>query len=154
MTPRYGAPPRAGIRYRPRPGAYAILLRGASILLTVQRGPAGAEIQLPGGGIDPGESPRPALLREIVEETGHSARILRRLGAFRTFTYMPEYGIHAEKICHVYLGCPGRRLGPAVHGDHAALWLPAARAVESLVSPGARRMLCDHLGRKPFRRAG
>ncbi|MCK0168761.1 NUDIX hydrolase [Jannaschia sp. S6380] len=147
MTPRYGRPPRAGIRYRRRPGAYAILLRGDAILLTVQQSGGTSEIQLPGGGVDAGESPRPALLREIREETGHSAAVIRRLGAFRDFTYMPEYDCHAEKVCHVYLARPGRRLGPATEAGHTALWLPARDAVAQLVSPGARRMLAGYLRR-------
>ena len=66
---RYGEPVRADMRYRQRPGAYAVLIRDREVLLTFQEEPA-PEFQLPGGGIDPGESPARALRREVFEETG------------------------------------------------------------------------------------
>ena len=69
MIRRYGEPVVAGQIYRRRPGVYAILLRGDDILLTHQAEPDN-EFQLPGGGIDPGEHPLPALHREVMEETG------------------------------------------------------------------------------------
>ena len=79
MIPRFGPPPERQ-SYRLRPGAYAVLIRGGSALLTFQHAPE-SEYQLPGGGIDPGESPLAALHREVHEETGvrvhaHTARYL------------------------------------------------------------------------------
>lgn len=37
---------------------------------------------LPGGGIDPGESPEQAAIREVKEETGVSARIVRKVAVY------------------------------------------------------------------------
>ena len=51
MIRRYGEPVKPGQRYRRRPGVYAVLLRGDSILTTFQQAPV-PEFQLPGGGID------------------------------------------------------------------------------------------------------
>ena len=147
MIPRYGTPPRRGTAYRARPGAYALLIRDDHILLTVQETREGEEVQLPGGGIDPGESARPALLREILEETGYSATILRRLTAWREFTWMPDYERHAEKLCHVYLARPGLRLGPARETGHHALWLPVVAARERIAQEGGRRALARWLDR-------
>ena len=69
MIRRFGEPPRSDLRYTRRAGAYALLPRGGHLLLTNQQNP-GPDIQLPGGGIDPGESPLVALHREVFEETG------------------------------------------------------------------------------------
>lgn len=139
--PRAGQPPRAGIAYRMRPGAYGVLLRGREILLTRQVTSDVDELQLPGGGIDPGEAPLPALIREMREETGYSAIVQRHLGSFRDFTFMPEYGIHAQKICHVFLGRPGLRLGPPSEAGHSAVWMPLLDAVRRVASPGSRAIL-------------
>ncbi len=128
------------MRYRQRPGAYAILMRGPDVLLTHQAAPI-PEFQLPGGGIDPGESPLAALHREVFEETGWRIARPRRLGAFRRFTYMPEYGLWAEKLCHIYRAHPARRLGPPTEPGHAEVWAPLRDALGLLANDGDRLYL-------------
>lgn len=140
MIPRVGASPQNGRNYRLRKGAYAVLAQGDSVLLTHQAEPV-PEFQLPGGGIDPGESPLRALHREVYEETGWSIAAPRRLGAFRRFTYMPEYDIWAEKLCTVYLARPVRQLGPPTEKGHLAIWLPAEEAAVMLGNDGDRLFL-------------
>ncbi|WP_425092387.1 NUDIX hydrolase [Tropicimonas sp. S265A] len=145
MIPRLGETVHAGRVYRRRPGAYAILRDGDDLLITVQFADK-PDFQLPGGGIDAGEAPLPALHREIREETGWKVRIDRRLGAFRRFTYMPEYDLWAEKICHVYLGRPTLRVGEPTEPDHMAVFLPMQEAMSRLGNEGDRRFvraLCD-----------
>jgi 8-oxo-dGTP diphosphatase len=140
MIRRYGEPVKTGQRYRRRPGVYAVLLRGDSILATFQQAPV-PEFQLPGGGIDAGEQPVAALHREVIEETGWKIDVIRRIGAFRRFTFMPEYDLWAEKLCTVYLARPVLRLGPPSEAGHTAVWLPVAEAVARLGNPGDRAML-------------
>ncbi len=135
MIRRYGESVRNGQRYRMRPGVYAILPRGGDLLLTFQEEPL-PEIQLPGGGIDKGENPVRALHREVYEETGWHIATPRRLGAFRRFTYMPEYDLWAEKLCHIYIAHPTMRLGPPAEDGHTALWCPAEDATRLLANQG------------------
>ena len=120
-----------------RPGVYALLPRGGDLLVTRQLSP-GPDLQLPGGGIDPGESPLPALHREVYEETGWRIAAPRRIGAFRRYTFMPEYDLWAEKLCHIYMARPLRRVGPPLEAGHEALWLPAADAAAGLGNAGDR----------------
>jgi len=135
MMKRYGEPARHNIQYQIRPGVYAILALRDSVLLTHQAEPI-PEFQLPGGGIDPGESPTTALHREVFEETGWRISPPRRLGAYRRFTFMPEYDKWAEKICHIYLARPVRRHGPPSEPGHTAIWMPAETAVDQLANEG------------------
>jgi 8-oxo-dGTP diphosphatase len=144
MIRRHGEPVKAGQRYIRRPGVYAILLLGDHILATHQAEPI-PEFQLPGGGIDKGEHPIPALHREVYEETGWKIAVTRRLGAFRRFTYMPEYDLWAEKLCSVYLARPVRRLGPPSEAGHTAIWLPMDEALHRLGNAGDRAMLASVL---------
>ncbi|MEO1788488.1 MAG: NUDIX hydrolase [Pseudomonadota bacterium] len=140
MIRRMGEAVKPGMRYTQRPGAYAVLLRGRDVLLTHQAAPI-PEFQLPGGGIDPGESPLAALYREVMEETGWRIARPRRLGAFRRFTYMPEYDLWAEKLCHIYLATPALRLGEPIEAGHTATWLPVDVAAETLANEGDRMFL-------------
>ena len=145
MIRRYGEPVKAGQRYTRRPGVYAILLDGDHILATHQAAPV-PEFQLPGGGIDKGEQPLPALHREVFEETGWKIAVTRQLGVFRRFTFMPDYEIWAEKLCSVYLARPVLRLGPPSEAGHTAVWLPVRDAMTRLGNAGDRAMLARFLG--------
>lgn len=141
---RFGEPIVKDQRYRPRPGAYAILPRGGQLLLTHQSEPT-PEFQLPGGGIDPGESALNALHREVLEETGWRIARPRRLGFFRRFAFMPEYELWAEKICHVYVAHPVRPLHEPTEPLHDAVWMDAALAVDMLGNDGDAQFLVDYL---------
>ncbi|HMS93807.1 MAG TPA: NUDIX hydrolase [Tabrizicola sp.] len=140
MIRRHGEPVKSGQKYIRRPGVYAILALGDQVLVTHQAAPV-PEFQLPGGGIDRGEQPIPALHREVMEETGWRIAVTRHLGAFRRFTYMPEYDLWAEKLCTVFLARPIRRLGPPTEVGHTAVWLEIEEALARLGNPGDRAML-------------
>ncbi|TCP61114.1 8-oxo-dGTP diphosphatase [Rhodovulum bhavnagarense] len=145
MIRRFGEAVRPDQGYRPRPGAYALLVQGRDLLVTHQAEPV-PEFQLPGGGIDRGESPLQALHREVFEETGWRIAAPRRLGAFRRFTYMPEYDLWAEKLCHVYLARPVRAHGEPTEPGHLALWMPAEAALDHLGNAGDRHFVARWLG--------
>ncbi len=134
---RYGEAWRKDAPYRERHGAYAILLRGGRMLLARTTQP-GEEFQLPGGGVDPGESPLRALHREVLEETGWTLRPDRRLGAFQRYCYMPEYSKWARKVCHIYLCRPGLKVAEPLEPDHRPAWMDMAEAAERLYNFGDR----------------
>lgn len=137
MIRRFGEPVVAGKRYVMRPGAYAILPLGRNLLLTYQEEPT-PEFQLPGGGIDAGESAIQALHREVFEETGWRIASPRKIGVFRRFTYMPEYDLWAEKLCHIYTARPVRVLGPPSEAGHMAVWMKPIEAANRLANEGDR----------------
>ena len=147
---RVGEPPRKDVQYRLRPGAYAILPLERRFLLTAQIAPQ-LDIQLPGGGIDPGESPLQALHREVLEETGWHIARPRRLGAFRRFVYMPEYDLWAEKLCHLYVAHPVRQVADPVEPDHETIVLSGSEALTVLGNDGDRMFLERFLGARARR---
>lgn len=140
MIRRFGESVETGRRYRRRPGVYAILRDGSAVLVTHQAEPV-PEFQLPGGGIDPLEQPIRALHREVIEETGWRIAVQRRLGAFRRFTYMPEYDLWAEKLCTIYLARPVLRLGPPLEAGHTAVWMTLQAAALEVANAGDRAFL-------------
>jgi 8-oxo-dGTP diphosphatase len=137
---RYHEPFDSARRYRERPGAYAVIRDGADVLVTEQMRPR-HEFQLPGGGIDPGEAPIRALHRECLEETGWRIAVIRRLGAWQRYTWMPEYEIWARKVCHIYLARPVLRRGPPSEPGHNAIWMPIPTALGLLAMAGDRAFL-------------
>jgi len=140
MIRRLGEAVKAGQQYRKRAGAYAVLIRDGAVLVTHQAAPV-PEYQLPGGGIDPGENPIAALHREVFEETGWSISAPRRIGAYRRFTYMPEYDRWAEKLCTIYVARPVLRRGPPTEPGHTAIWMEPAAAFDLLAGEGDRTFL-------------
>ena len=77
----------------------------------------------------------------MIEETGWRIAVERRLGAFRRFTYMPEYDFWAEKLCTVYLARPVLRLGPPSEAGHTAVWMTLQAAALELGNAGDRAFL-------------
>lgn len=81
-----------------RPAAYAIVIRDRTILLTKQHG----SFHLPGGGIEIGEMPEAAVIREAREETGFiiaNPQLVGELSGF--FTQSPEH-IHVQSLLLYY----------------------------------------------------
>jgi 8-oxo-dGTP diphosphatase len=64
-----------------RPAAYAILVRNNKILLVKERN----SYHMPGGGVDLGEMPEEAVIREVKEETGLGVTNPRLVGSLSTF---------------------------------------------------------------------
>ena len=143
---RYGERRDPDQIYTHRPGVYAALIRGGDILLTVEANAefGTAEVQLPGGGIDPGEMPVRALYREVMEETGWTITTPRRLGAYQRYCYMQEYDLWAHKICHIYVAAPALRKSDPLEDHHATLWAPFEDLLEILTNDEDRQFLADN----------
>ncbi len=137
---RFGDPCKNGRRYVRRPGAYAIVFDGTDLLLTLQDA-IELELQLPGGGIDAGETPIQALHREVFEETGYHISQPRRLGAYQRYTFMPEYDLWAHKICHIYMCRPTLRISEPPEPEHTRVWMDPTAALGILSNDGDKHFL-------------
>lgn len=63
-----------------RVAAYALVIEGDRILLPHWSSDVGSGWTMPGGGIDPGEHPEDAAVREVREETGYDVALEGLLG--------------------------------------------------------------------------
>jgi 8-oxo-dGTP pyrophosphatase MutT (NUDIX family) len=98
---------------------------------------------LPKGLVDEGETPAETAVREVFEETGLTARVVRKLGDSR-YVYTWE-GERIFKVVSFFLLRPSRgRLGVLPPGMEievaAARWLPLAEAPRLLAYGGEREM--------------
>ncbi|RAZ79277.1 NUDIX hydrolase [Planococcus halotolerans] len=66
------------LNYWKRTGAYAVIQNDQQQFLCVKD--LDGLLFLVGGGVDEGESPESALLRESIEETGHEIQIVKSIG--------------------------------------------------------------------------
>jgi mutator protein MutT len=88
-----------------RQSAATIIFNPTGQVLLIQREDTNTWT-FPGGGIDPGESPEQAAVREAKEESGYQVEILRNIGEY----HRPQL----HDIRHVFLG---RIVGGAPYAD-------------------------------------
>ena len=112
-----------------RPGVYAVILCPDGKIATVSAG--GDVVHLPGGGIEPGESEREALERELREEIGHIPGAVERLGFASQYCHLPARRVNLNKICHYYRVLEADLL-PADPGKYTCVWLAPEEAIRAL----------------------
>lgn len=111
-----------------RIGAYGVIIVDGAILLTHWN--AGGAWTLPGGGLDPGEEPTDAAIREIREETGLAATLDRLLGIHTVVIpaerRMNGSGIplHAMRILYRATVVPGELVVEVDGSSDDARWVP------------------------------
>lgn len=88
-----------------RLGSYAVVVRDESLLLTriSERGFPAGWWGLPGGGVDQGESPADAMVRELHEETGLAPVTWRLVDVHDVHTVAPARGDQWEDYHGVHL---------------------------------------------------
>lgn len=152
---------KSSLPKRQRVGAYAVILRGDQILLS-RLAPSIAPEELwtlPGGGLDHGEDPRVAVLREIHEETGLDAEVgdtARLYSAHMPAAWRDGRRVDAHALRIVYdgwvpVGAPEPRVVEVDGSTVAAAWQPVAGVLDGSVPVASlvREALADH---EPFRR--
>jgi 8-oxo-dGTP diphosphatase len=129
---RFGAP-RHGLRYTDRPAAYGLLERaGRLALVHVSLKNQPPFYDLPGGGIDAGESAPQALAREFGEETG----LVVRAGGL--VTRAEQYMLSAHDEPFLSQGTffeavfEGERPALKIEDDHELVWMAPHEALARL----------------------
>jgi 8-oxo-dGTP diphosphatase len=113
-----------------RVGAYAVVVRDGEVLLARWTSADTPRWTLPGGGLDHGEDPRDAAVREVEEETGYRVELrqLLTVESFRGLVQRPDGPIDHQAICILYTAeAVGGELRFEVDGStDSAAWFPLA----------------------------
>jgi ADP-ribose pyrophosphatase YjhB (NUDIX family) len=110
-----------------RVAAYGVCINDDDeILLARWLGPNGKRWILPGGGIDHGEHPHDAVIREFEEETGFQVEVVRLIGIDSEFREEADRDYHALRIMYE-VRIIGGELRYEVDGTtDLAQWFPVA----------------------------
>lgn len=149
----------AGLPKRQRVAAYAVILRDGRILLS-RLAPSVTQEELwtlPGGGLDHGEDPRDAVIREVHEETGLDASVgetARVYSAHLPGVWRDGRRVDAHALRIVYDGwvpvdAPEPRVLEIDGSTIEAAWKPVDEVLDGTVpvAPMVLEALADH---KPF----
>ena len=91
-------------------------------------------LEIPAGGIEPGEEPLQSALRELAEETGYIAGRMERLGGFYS---SPGY---ATEFLHLFLATELQKASSRVREDEIIEVVPIPlKQVRSLITSGELR---------------
>ncbi|MBI1758847.1 MAG: NUDIX domain-containing protein [Actinobacteria bacterium] len=129
-------------------GAYAVVERGEEVLLTrLSRSIHRGRWTLPGGGVDFGERPVDAVVREAYEESGMHIRVTELLEVDSELTRFERDGQPVEwhPVRVLYRAeATGGALGVVEVGGSTddARWWRRDELTEALVTPFAWRALC------------
>jgi 8-oxo-dGTP diphosphatase len=146
----------AGLPKRQRVAAYAVILRNGEILLSrLSETVTTDELwTLPGGGLDHGEDPRDAVVREVHEETGLDAVVgetARVYSAHLPGVWRDGRRVDAHALRIVYDGwvpvdAPEPRVVEVGGSTMAAAWQPLAAVLDGTVpvAPMVLEALADH----------
>jgi 8-oxo-dGTP diphosphatase len=104
-----------------RVAAYAVCISDENLLLARWVGPQGKKWTMPGGGVEHGEDPYDAVIREVAEETGYTVEIDRLLGVHSTnLPRLPrlrrDTDVHSIRLLY-RARVVGGRLRPEQHGS-------------------------------------
>jgi len=150
----------SGLPKRQRVAAYAVILRDGGILLSRLSAQVTAEElwTLPGGGLDHGEDPRDAVVREIFEETGLDAEVgetARLYSAHLPAVWREGRRVDAHALRIVYdgwvpLDAPVPSVMEVGGSTMEAAWKPVADVLDGTVPvvPLVLEALADH---RPYR---
>jgi 8-oxo-dGTP diphosphatase len=132
----------ATIRHLYSAGGVVFRKSGAAVEVALIATREGSVWTLPKGLIEKGEEPSAAALREIGEETGLKARILKPLGERAYWFYHKEENTKCRKrVSYFLLECTGGRVEDHGWEVDEARWFEISEALQKVSYRGDREIL-------------
>lgn len=131
-VPQFGTR-KPGLAYPDRPAAFGIAQRGGRIAVVEVETPGQPTWRdLPGGGVDPGETPEQALVREFGEEAGLVVRPVRWLERADQFFLNDEGRDFNVRGTFFEAEIAGEDPGLQIEPDHKLIWLEPLQAMAAM----------------------
>ena len=131
-VPQFGER-RAGRTYADRPAAFGILERDERIAVVRIAKPDGATwIDLPGGGVDPGETPEEGVVREYGEEAGLKVMVRESFALADQFFVNTEGEAWNNRSAFFVLDLVAEDAALKIEEDHTLVWLSPLEAIAAL----------------------
>ncbi|MHA1597244.1 MAG: NUDIX domain-containing protein [Alphaproteobacteria bacterium] len=112
--------------YEDRASVYGVAFNDSGQLLVAR---ARGKIVLPGGGVDPGEKRKQALVREYLEETGYRIKIIEKIGRANEYSISKRRKRASNKTATFYLVAADEQVQDPDDDDHAPEWMDVAEAL-------------------------
>jgi len=127
--PQFGAP-LPGRAYPDRPAAFGIALRDGRLAVARITLAGGRQVHdLPGGGIDAGEGPAEALVREFGEEVGLRVAAGAELVRADQYFNSPEGSAHNVRGVFMTATVLAEAADLKIEDDHELIWLDPLEAL-------------------------
>lgn len=124
---------QAGVTYVDRPAAFGVLVRDGQVAVVFIRKPDGASwFDLPGGGVDEGETGEQGVVREFGEEAGLEVVAGKAFAAADQFFINTEGQAWNNRSEFYLLDLVAEKPSLKIEGDHELRWLPPLEAIKSL----------------------
>jgi 8-oxo-dGTP pyrophosphatase MutT (NUDIX family) len=136
---------RAGVAVTEERSAGAIAFLGSPPSLLMIHDSYG-RWTFPKGLIEPGETPRQAALRELLEETGVGGSILADLGVVRYFYTRADKQVVRKQVFFFLVEAQSPEVRPQVSEIAAARWVPGPEAEQVLAYRNMQPVLVRALG--------
>lgn len=124
--------------------ALAVIVHDQAVLLIQRHDSTPDRWFLPGGRLDPGETPAQAVVREVLEETGLQVRVLKSLGQRTALSPSKNREVDLYYfICEILPGTPTQF---TVQPEEIAgcEWVPVSQALTRL-GPDTFTAVCEFL---------
>lgn len=113
-----------------RMGAYGICINEGGEILLSRYAPPEATWSLPGGGVEHGEHPEDAVVRELREETGYLVSVDRLLKVESEVWDLPDVLVHSVNFIFLTSVIGGELTFEVEGSSDRAAWVPLSQVPE------------------------